>query len=264
MIVRSRERFVQKVFFFSKNKIMIKRTNLREICVVVISIFVIGALGAACTKTASSTNSSTNTLTYLSVLNLAPYSPAAEVFLNGAQATGSILPGNYSSSYAHLTPAAYDVKFETAASDSLLAEIPTSSYDSSHFYTLVLYNDSIHGPAKAIKIIDDFSAVTLSNSYVRFMDMCLELPSVDLYINGSPVQQNRVAKDNVANETFDIFTPISPGSFNLQIKKAGTDSVMASLQNATFTAGNAYTVFLSGSVTSTSNPISLNILQAVY
>jgi hypothetical protein len=242
---------------------MRKRANLRTVCIVSISIILAGGF-SSCVKNASSPNSPTNTLTYLSVLNLAPYSPAANVFLNGVQSTVSISPGNYSSSYAHLTPGSYDVKFETTASDSLLAEIPTSAYDSMSFYTLVLYNDLVNGPAKALKITDDFSTVTLSNSYVRFMDMCLELPAVDLYINGSPVQQNRTAKDIVANETFDIFQPLTPGSFSLQVKKAGTDSVMGSLSTVSFTAGNAYTIFLSGSASSTTYPISLNILQAVY
>jgi hypothetical protein len=208
--------------------------------------------------------SSANTLTYISVMNLAPYSPPSELFLNGVQATPSILPGNYSASYAHIAPGSYDVKFETTASDSVLAEIPASSYDSAHFYTLVLYNDSIHGIAKALKIADDFSSVTLSNSYIRFMDLCLELPAVDLYINNSPVQQNRIAKDNVANETFDIFQPLTPGSFNLQVKKAGTDSVMGSLNSVNFSAGNAYTIFLSGSTSSSTDPISINVVQAVY
>jgi hypothetical protein len=261
MIVNSLGSIVEKKFY-RKKKTMIRRANLREVSVVILSVLTTGIL-FGCAKSASSSNSPANSLTYITVMNLAPYSPAAEVFLNGTQVTGAILPGNYSGSYAHLTPNSYDVKFETA-SDSVLGEIGSSSYDTAHFYTLILYNDSIHGPAKAVKIFDDFSTITLSNSYIRFMHMCLELPGVDLYINGSPVQQNRVAKDNVTNETFNIFQPVPAGAFTLQVKKAGTDSVLGSLNSTTLAAGNAYTVFLSGSASSSSNPISLNILQAVY
>src|SRR5882757_5467417 len=100
-----------------------------------ISILIIGGL-AGCAKSASTTTTTSKSYTYMSVMNLAPYSPSAQVFLNNVQATSVINPGNWSSSYAHITPAIYDVKFKVNGQDSLLAEIPAASYDSTHYYTL--------------------------------------------------------------------------------------------------------------------------------
>ncbi|HMH21268.1 MAG TPA: DUF4397 domain-containing protein [Puia sp.] len=240
-----------------------QRAQLSVIGKVFFSILIIGGL-AACAKSASSSTSNTNLLTYMSVMNVAPYSSPAQLFLNGQQATGSVGPGSFSNSYAHLTPGSYDVKFKVYGADSTLAALPASNYDSMGFYTLILYNDSIHGPAEALKITDDFSTISLSSSFLRFFHMCLELPAVDLYLNGTPVIQNRVAKDIVPNETLTKFQPIASGFYNLQIKKAGTDSVIGNLNSVTLQSGNAYTIFLSGSATNSQNPISLNIVQAVY
>jgi hypothetical protein len=258
-----------KAFRYYKIEIMRKRAHMRTsvqlltIGKIFMAALLIGEL-TGCAKSASSTSNTANSLTYLSIMNVAPYSPAAQVYLNDISATGSIPAGGFSNSYAHLTPASYDVKFKVFGADSTLAEIPSSSYDSMGFYTLILYNDVKNGPAKALKVTDDFSGITLSSSYVRFFHMCLELPSVDLYINTTPVQQNRVAKDIVPNETLSKFQPITAGFYNVQVKKAGTDSVIGYLNNINMLAGNAYTVLLSGSATNSQNPISLNIVQAVY
>src|SRR5258708_30036014 len=132
-----------------------------------------------CLKTGGINSNNTNAVTYLTVMNLAPYAPSTEIYLNGTKATGPVAPGSYSSSYAHLIPATYDVQFKKSGSDSLLAEIPSSSYDSLGFYTLILYNDSVQGSAKAVKIHDDYSSVTMGSTYYRFINMCPSLPYVD-------------------------------------------------------------------------------------
>lgn len=250
---------------FTENKIetMRKRKRLGGFCWVVILILLIGEL-AGCSKSASPPNSSNNPVTYLSVMNLAPYTPSTEVYLNNVKGTVAIPAGGYSNSYAHLSPGSYDVKFKVAGSDSVLAGIPASDYDSMSFYTLILYNDSLHGRAKAMKIADDFSGVTINNTYIRFLHMCLELPAVDLYLNNSKTLGNRTVTDNVSNHAFNNFQSVTAGYYNLQVKKAGTDTVLGNLNNISLSAGNAYTIFLSGSATNGLDPISLNILRAVY
>jgi hypothetical protein len=218
-----------------------------------------------CTKMATNANATTgNGVTYIVLMNMAPYSPPAEIYLNDIKATATVAPGTYSTSYAHITPSVYDVKFKVSGGDSLLSEIPSSLYDSLGFYTLILYNDAINGPAKSIKIVDDYTGVTVSNAYYRFIDMCPETPSLDLYLNNNLVQQGRKTADIVMYSNFTQFQAVVPTEYNLQLKKAGTDSVIYSLANAEFIGGNAYTIFLSGSANAPTDPISVNILKAAY
>jgi len=64
---------------------------------------------------------------------------------------------------------------------------------------------------------------------------------------------------------FNSFKPVTAGGYSLQVKKAGTDSVIATVSgNVNLQAGAAYTIFLSGKKNSTTNPITLNVLQAAY
>jgi hypothetical protein len=218
-----------------------------------------------CSKMEATTNTTTgNAVTYLSLMNMAPYSPPTDIYLNDVKATSTVAAGVFSTSYAHITPGAYDVKFKVSGGDSLLSEIPSSIYDSLNFYTLIMYNDAINGPAKSIKIVDNYNGVTANNAYYRFIDMCPEAPSVDLYINNSVVQQGRTTADIVANSNLTQFQALVPSTFNLQLKKAGTDSVIYNQANIQFLSGNVYTIFLSGSANAPADPISVNILKAAY
>lgn len=200
-------------------------------------------------------------------MNLAYYSPSTEIYLNGTKLTVPVSAGSYSSSYFRVTPGTYDTQFKVAGSDSLLFDIPASPYDSAGFYTLILYNNTTGGPSKAVKITDDFSQVAASNANYRFLNMCPDAPVVDLYFNTTAVQTYRSVADNVGNQVYNIFRPTAPGTFTVQAKKAGTDSVVATLNNFTLSPQTVYTIFLSGKPGSTSNPsslISLNVVRASY
>jgi Domain of unknown function (DUF4397) len=221
---------------------------------------------AGCTKMSanSATPGASNEVTYLVLMNLAPYSPSTEIYLNDVKATAAVAPGSYSTSYATLKPATYDVKFKVAGGDSIRSEIPTSPYDSLKFYTLILYNDGINGPTKSLKIFDDYSAVTANSAYYRFFHLCPEAPQVDLYMNGNLVLPARTTTDVITNTSYTQFSTLTAGSYNVSVKKAGTDSVLYALPNSSFLPGNAYTIFLSGSAANATDPIGLTILKAAY
>ncbi|MDP4151392.1 MAG: DUF4397 domain-containing protein, partial [Bacteroidota bacterium] len=159
-------------------------------------LLILSAGWAGCLKTNSTPPpTDANKSTYIVLMNLAPYSPPTEVYLNDVKSTPAIPAGTVSSAYAHIAPAAYDVKFKVAGGDSLLSEIPAASYDSMSFYTLILYNDSVKGPARSARISDNYSMVTVGNAYYRFIHMCPEEPPVDLYLNGNLMQQHRTLAD---------------------------------------------------------------------
>jgi hypothetical protein len=217
---------------------------------------------AGCTKAGISGATTSNSVTYVSIMNLAPYSPWADIYLNGTLATaaGGIAPGKYSTSYGLLQPGDYDVQFKVAGADSLLAEIPSSAFDTMAFTTLILYNSAGSATVQAIKIADNFSNVSLTSGNYRFFNMSPDEPGVDFYFNDNLVQSARQPADNVANPAFNLFQSVSPDSYTLQVKKAGSDSVLATLNNVTIAGGNAYTIFLFGKASA----LNINVLPAVY
>jgi len=230
---------------------------------VVIVALVIG-ISSGCMKTGSGNNQTSNNVSFISLMHMAPYSSSTEVYFNGDKKTSAIAAGTFSTSYGQIPPGVYDIKFKVAGSDSVLSALSASTYDSLGFYTLILYNTEGGAGLGSIKIDDDFSNLSQSGANYRFFNFCPDAPVVDLYMNTTPVQQGRHVADNANSYYYNTFQAVTAGGYSLQAKKAGTDSVIATVSSVNLVAGAAYTIFLSGSTHNTSNPVTLNVLQAAY
>ncbi|HET6254845.1 MAG TPA: DUF4397 domain-containing protein [Puia sp.] len=218
--------------------------------------------GAGCVK--SSPGVTVTPVCYVSVMNEAPYGTATDIYFNGTQvsANGGIPPETFSAQYGSVKPGTYTVDFKKTGTDSLLYDLPAVSYDTSNFYTLIFYNTAPKSPAvSAARILDDFSSVTATNAYYRFFNLSPDMPSVNLYLNGSIAQINRTPADNIANLTYDEFTPVNPTVYSIQAKDVNTDSVLASLNSTPFAAGSVYTIILEGT---SAGGVTLTVLPAQY
>jgi hypothetical protein len=228
------------------------------------SIILLAWLGSTgCAKTGTSLT--VTAVTYISVINEAPYSSAVDIYLNGTQISpsGGIAPGQYSKEYGSVVPGVYAVDFKKAGTDTLLYEIPASSFDTTNFYTLILYNTARGSSAvSAVKLLDDFSSVTNTSAYYRFFNLSPDVPSADLYLNGSIGQLQRAPADYVNNPIYDAFQAVTPNAYNLEVKSSSTNSVLAT-GSVELAAGSVYTIFLSGTDTS-SNNLSVSVLQASF
>jgi hypothetical protein len=224
-------------------------------------ILVFSLAGAGCVK--SSPGLPVMPVCYVSLMNQAPYSYTTDIYFNGTLVTtnGGIPPGKFSSQYGSVKPGVYTVDFKKTGTDSLLYELAAASYDTLNFYTLILYNTAPMSPAvQAVRIADDFSSVTASSAYYRFFNLSPDMPSVDLYLNGTISQLNRTPADNVANPVYDEFQPLNAMVYNIQVKDANSDSVLATLPSTAMAAGSVYTIFLEG----TSAGVVLSVLPAAY
>jgi hypothetical protein len=204
--------------------------------------------------------------TYISIMHLAPTAPSLDVFFNDTKVSNTpFAPGNVTPIYNEVDKGAFSIKFKKAALDSLVAQVPLAQYDSLNYYTIFIYNQQANGPANAIRIKDDFSAV-LSNAtkpYYRFFHASPNTGAADLYIDNVKVESGRMLADNTGYELLNKFLETTSGSHAIQVKLAGTETVIASLNNADLLAGNAYTFYLKGLEGGTGNSqLSLELLRA--
>src|SRR5688572_16261557 len=87
-----------------------------------------------------STTSPAAPKTYLSLMHLAPRAPSIEVYFDNTKASSAIGSGTVAAAYSALDPATFATTFKKAGSDSVVASLGTARYDSSKYYTLLLYN----------------------------------------------------------------------------------------------------------------------------
>jgi len=229
-----------------------------------LSVVILAFTLSGCSKAGSTTTVSS--VTYLTLIHGAPYSPAASVYLNDTlitQSTG-IATGAFSPRYGTIKPGAYTAKFKKAGTDSLFDQLLATTYDTLNFYTLLLYNDPGGKVAHALKIFDNYANVANNNNtYYRFFHLAPDYPRVNLYFNDNLVQPNRTPADNATNTDFNSFNAIAAANYVITVKDAATDSVIATTTQAvSLQAGNPYTIWVSGLKSNKSAIIS--ILQAQY
>jgi len=218
--------------------------------------------GSGCSKAGSTTT--TSAVTYLSIIQGAPFSSAANVYLNDTLITNSAFnPGTFSPKYGTIRPGNYSVKFKKAGTDSLFDQLVSSPYDTLNFYTLLLYNDATGKAAHALKIFDDFSSIANNNNaYYRFFNLAPDWPKVNFYIGGTLVQSNRTPADNAGNNSLNAFNAVAAGPIVLSVKDATTDSVLVTSPSLNMASGTPYTIWITG--TKAQNNLSINVLQAQY
>ena len=146
----------------------------------------------------------------------------------------------------------------------VISQLPATTFDTLNFYTILCYNNPGGGSVQTAVIHDNFTTVTSSTANYRFFNLSPNFPQVDFYLNTTAAQPGRATADNVYNTGYNAFSQVSPGSYNLVVKKAGTDSVIASSTNVPLIGGAAYTIFLGGIVGSNTTPLQINVLQASY
>jgi hypothetical protein len=217
---------------------------------------------SGCLKESTSSSSSAPK-TYLSLMHLASRAPAIEVYFDATKASSSINPGTVASAYSALDPATFAINFKKAGSDSVVAGLGTSRYDSSKYYTILLFNyDSTH--ARAVRIIDDFSVLSNTKAVFRFFHMSPDIGDVDLYFDNTLIAAGRQYADNTISDYWNEFAETTPGTVkNVYVKKAGSDSVIAQASSVYLNVQNAYTIFLKGIKGGTgTNAIAVDVLQA--
>ena len=90
-------------------------------------------------------------------------------------------------------------------------------------------------------IEDDLTAPAQGKAHVRFIHLSPDAPAVDITLtDGTVVFGNRAFKD------FTAFTPLDAGTYDLQVRVAGTNTVALDLPGITVEAGKIYTVFAKG------------------
>jgi hypothetical protein len=92
-----------------------------------------------------------------------------------------------------------------------------------------------------VLIEDDLTAPASGKAHVRFVHLSPDAPAVDVAVTGGGV-----VFANKAFKTFTAFTPLDAGTYNLEVRVAGTSTVALPLPGIVLTAGKIYTVFAKG------------------
>lgn len=90
---------------------------------------------------------------------------------------------------------------------------------------------------------DNLAAPAAGKAHVRFVHLSPDAPAVDITLT-----DGTVVFDNQAFRGYTAFTPLDAGSYDLQVRLAGTPTVVLNLPGIAVADGKIYTVFARGLV----------------
>lgn len=172
-------------------------------------------------------------------IHASPDAPAVDLLVDGAVAgSGLAFPNN--TPYLEVPAGTRNVKVNVGGTTTTVinANVAVSGGAS--------YSVFANGPVSsigALVITDDLTAPAAGKAHVRFVHLSPDAPAVDVAVTGGPV----LFADK-SFQQYSAFTPVNAGTYDLEVRLAGTSTVVLPLPGITLQAGKIYTVFARGFV----------------
>ena len=173
------------------------------------------------------------------VVHASPDAPAVDVWVNGSVAFSNA-PFMGITDYAALEPDTYNVQVSpTGATEPIVIDADLDLATQTD-YTVVAVG--MLENIEPLVLIDNNSAPAEGKAHVRFVHASPDAPAVDIAVaNGGPVLFSNVAFKGTGD-----YLPVDAGSYDLEVRLAGTDTVALSVPGVMMEAGTVYTVFAMG------------------
>lgn len=179
--------------------------------------------------------------TYANVLvaHASPNAPGVDLLIDDTKQNSAALnfPGN--TGYLRVESGERNVKVNVSGTSTTVIDADlTLDVDKNYSIFAV---DSV-SKITAIALVDDLTAPASGKAHVRFVHLSPNAPAVDVAVASS----GAVVFPNTAFKGFTAFTPLDAGTYNLDVRVAGTSTVALVLPAITLQAGKIYTVFAKG------------------
>ncbi|MGD8597868.1 MAG: DUF4397 domain-containing protein [Anaerolineae bacterium] len=173
------------------------------------------------------------------VVHASPDAPAVDVWVNGAVAFSNA-PFEGITDYAELAAGTYNVQVSpTGATEPIVIDADLDLAAGTD-YTVVAVG--LLENIEPLVLVDNNSAPAAGKAHVRFVHASPDAPAVDIAVaNGGPVLFSNVPFKGVGD-----YLPVDAGTYDLEARLAGTDTVALSVPGVALEEGTVYTIFAMG------------------
>ncbi|MCS7067045.1 MAG: DUF4397 domain-containing protein [Meiothermus sp.] len=181
------------------------------------------------------------------VAHLSPDAPAVDVWVNGARALQNV-PFKAVSNYLSLPAGEITVWVVPAGATTPRVIDAKATIAAGKMYTIAatgLLNATGNQPKLGPTIIEDvLPTLAAGQAGIRVVHTSPTAPAVDVAIRGGAV-----VVPNLAFPKASGYLTVPAGSYNFDVRAAGTTTVALPLNNVALEAGKVYTVFAVGGTT---------------
>ncbi|MBD3225049.1 MAG: DUF4397 domain-containing protein [Caldithrix sp.] len=173
------------------------------------------------------------------VVHASPDAPAVDLRVDDMVAgSGLEFPNN--TSYLPVTGGTRNIKVNAAGTSTTVIEADIDFMKDMYYSIFAV--DSV-SKIEPLLIEDDLTPPAAGNAHARFIHLSPNAQAVDI----TTTDGNVVFADKSFKE-YTAFTPLAAGTYDLQVRLQGTESVVLDLSGITLEDGKIYTIFAKGFV----------------
>ena len=173
------------------------------------------------------------------VVHASPNAPGVDLLVDGTLAKSNLMfPSN--TPYLGVASGTRNVKVNVTGTSTTVINANLALTAGTNYSVFACDSVSKIG---ALVLTDDLTAPAAGKAHVRFVHLSPNAPAVDVAVTSGPV-----LFPNESFKSYSAFTPVTAGTYNLEVRLAGTSTVVLPLPGITLTAGKIYTVFAKGFV----------------
>ena len=190
-----------------------------------------------CSEDESPITPTTPSNSLVKVIHASPDAPGVDLLVDNTVAgTNLTFPNN--TGYLTVNSGTRNVKVNVTGTQTTVIEANVDFMQNKNYSVFAVNSVANIEP---LLIEDDLTAPAQGKAHVRFIHLSPDAPAVDITLtDGTVVFGNKSFKE------FTAFTPLDAGTYDLQVRVAGTSTVALDLPGITVESGKIYTVFARG------------------
>lgn len=182
-------------------------------------------------------------ISYVGIVHATPDAGNVDVYLNGGLAAQNFAYGSDTGYYA-VNPGTYNLQVAPTGTTSYVLNTSISLAPGTAYSVFAI--DSLSA-IKAAVVTDSFSIPSSDSVLVRFFHFSPDAPAVDVVVSdGTTWFSNRTFNDQEATKSYQTFTRIKAGTYNVNVNAAGTSTVLLPVPALTLQGGKVYTLYAKG------------------
>ncbi len=173
------------------------------------------------------------------VTHASPDAPGVDLLIDNVKKNSAALTYPNNTGYLETESGTRNIKVNVAGTTTTVINADLTLTKDVNYSIFAI--DSV-SKISAIVFEDDLSAPAAGKAHVRFLHLSPNAPAVDVAVASS----GAVVFGDVSFKEGTAFTPLDAGTYNLDVRVAGTSTVALVLPAITLQAGKIYTVFAKG------------------
>lgn len=174
------------------------------------------------------------------VVHASPDAPGVDLLVDDSKVNSAALTFPNNTGYLEVPAGTRNVKVNAAGTSTTVINADLDLERDGNYSVFAINTLSSIEP---LVLEDNLAAPASGRAHVRFVHLSPDAPAVDVAVTGGPVLFS-----NRAFRSATDFTPVDAMSYNLEVRLAGTETVVLSVPNVNLASGRIYTIFAKGFV----------------